>query len=173
MTGANTLNSSNGVLTKFSIFPHAFSTDLSKAYRSVITGDQTNSIRRFFWFGDVNDPDSITEYVLTRMTFGDTPAAFILGEAIDIVAEHPGISEETRVFLKSGFYVDDGFLSSMATDKLERITNEFKGAFPEYSFKVKHILKTYMESSGITNTECVENMLGLAWDFVRDTLVLF
>ena len=86
------------------------------------------------------------------------------------MANHPGVSEDTSWFIKKHFYVDDGGLSSASKEKLERVIAELPPALQRYSFDIKHILKNYQQSTGITNSETEEQILGLVWNFIQDTL---
>ena len=95
--------------------------DISQAYRTVRTGRRSNSLRRFFWFRDINDPDSMIQLMLVRMTFGDVPASGILSECVDLVGQEPGIPPQTKDFIQEPFYVDDGGTSSQYPERLEKI----------------------------------------------------
>ena len=76
--GSSLLNSSLDVLNSFSCWGYSFLTDISEAYRSVETGPVTNSCRRFCWFTNPLDPDSLQDYHLTVCNYGDRPAGNIL-----------------------------------------------------------------------------------------------
>ena len=141
--GINSLNSSLAVLNRFSAFPFAILTDLSQAYRSIHTGDATNSVRRFYWFKNLDDPATVTEYCMQRMQFGDKPAGNILAEAINLISNQQGVSSDCRDFLKFSFYVDDGALSSNSKTKLERLANEFPSIFAKFNFATKHVIKSW------------------------------
>jgi hypothetical protein len=109
--------------------------------------------------------------MLQVMTFGDRPAGNILSQALAIIGNDPRVSEETRKFILGGYYVDDGLLSSRSQAKLERISGELTEAFLRYGFDVKHIIRSWRESVGVTSTESIEKILGLEWNFSQDTLV--
>ena len=44
-------------------------------------------------------------------------------------------------------------------------------AFLRYGFDVKHIIRSWRKSVGVTATESTEKILGLEWNFSQDTLV--
>ena len=92
--GSNMLNSSFDVLNRFSAYPFAFLTDISEAYRSVDTGPRTNSCRRFYWYEDPANESNAVELMLKVMTFGDRPAANILAQSVNMVAEDEEVSAE-------------------------------------------------------------------------------
>ena len=91
-TGGGSLNSSLAVLNRFSAFGAAILTDVTEAYRSVHTGPQTNSVRRFYWYNNIQDDDSLQEFMMNRMTFGDSAAACILSKGTNIISEDENIS---------------------------------------------------------------------------------
>ena len=64
-----TLNSSLAVLNRFSAYGAAILTDVSEAYRSVRTSPRTNSVRRFYWYNNIQSSDSLQEYMMGRMIF--------------------------------------------------------------------------------------------------------
>ena len=169
-TGGGSLNSSLAVLNRFSAFGAAILTDVTEAYRSVRTGPRTNSVRRFYWYNNANDTESLQEFMMTRMTFGDSAAACILSEGTNIISEDVNISPATKTYLQESVYVDDGGESSNSIEKLEQISGELRPVLDEYGWKLKHILKSYAKSEGVTMSESLENILGLAWDFEDDTI---
>jgi hypothetical protein len=171
ISGSCLLNSSLGVLNGWSVYLYAFLTDLSEAYRSIGTGPQKNSCRRFSWFKDALDPGTQEDFMLKVMTYGDSPAGNILAQAIGIIGNDSRVSEETQKFILNSFYVEDGLFSSHSKEKLERISGELSEAFGRYGFNVKHVIKSWMDSKGVTNTENIEQILGLLWNFQTDTLL--
>ena len=171
--GINSLNSSLAVLNRFAAFPFAILTDLSQAYRSVYTGDATNSVRRFYWFQNPNDPTTVTEYCMQRMQFGDKPAGNILAEAINLISNQPEISSDCRDFLKCSFYVDDGAHSSSDKVRLERLADEFPSVFSKFNFVTKHVIKSWDLSSlaeAKTSTSTSESLFGLTWNLHTDEI---
>ena len=85
-------------------------------YRSVGTGPQTNSCRRFAWYEDCMNPSTAVDMMLTVMTYGDTAAGNILAQAMGIIGNDPRVSETTRLFILGHFYVDDGMTSSQSKE---------------------------------------------------------
>ena len=73
---------------------------------------KTNSLRRFIWFSDPNDPSTMIELMVVRMNFGDKPAGRVLDLCNVRISEDPDICKATSAFLKAGTYVDDGATSS-------------------------------------------------------------
>ena len=93
-----------------------------------------------------------------------------MSEGTNIISEDPDISTDTKTYLQESVYVDDGGQSSNSIEKLEKIAGELQPVLDRYGWTLKHILKSYAESQGITMTESLENILGLAWDSTDDTI---
>ena len=171
MIGPNNLNQSYDVLNQFSAFGYSLMTDLEKAYRSVFTTTTTNNLRRFFWFKDPSDPATLSEHMMTRMTFGDAPSAFHLQNALNIIASDKDCSEETAQFINHDIYVDDGATSHTDKAVLEGISKELPIVAGKYGFKVKHCIKNYMQNEDLkTSSLKDENFLGLKYNWLEDTL---
>ena len=66
--------------------------------------------------------------------------------------------------------MDDGATSSQDMATIELISGELGALYEKYSFRLKHCLKNYLPSGGVTTDESHEEILGLQWDFKRDTL---
>ena len=111
------------------------------------------------------------QLMLVRMTFGDCPASGILSECTDIIGEDPDLSPSTKDFIQSSFDVDDGGSSSQFPQRLEKICAELQPVMNKYGFQLKHILKNYQKSEGLTTSESEESILGLCWNFQKDTLI--
>ena len=152
----------------FSAHCHALMTDLKEAYRSTKTGPITNSCRRFFWFTDVDNPESLAEFVLLVSTYGDRPAGNILAQALHIIATDERVSELVKSFILKSFFVDDGLTSSSSKEKLLELADSLPIAFSNYSFQIKHVILSFVKSSGITLSDNMERFFGILWDFHSD-----
>ena len=168
--GSSMLNNSCEILYGFCAHIHAILTDIKEAYRSTKTGPQTNSLRRFFWFNNPHDENTMVELMLVVSTYGDKTAGNILAQCLNIIANDESTSYDVKKFIGNNFYVDDGLLSSDYIEKLEAISRDLPETFRRYGFTIKHVLKSYEKSKGITNTDHMEQILGLAYDFIQDTI---
>ena len=139
LKGSSQLNSSLKVLLGFSTFPFCLMTDLSSAHTSCKTGQCTNSCRRFWWFLDANDENSLVELIFVVSTFGDKPSRNILGQELSYIAMDNKVSENTRQFILNHYYLDDG----LSKQRLINIKDEPPGTFGRYSFAVKHVLLNF------------------------------
>ena len=162
------MNSALDILLGFSCYPYCLMSDLSEAYRSIFTGPETNSCRRFFWFKDINDESSLVEMMLIRATYGDRAAGNYLAQGRNIVADDPRVSDFARKFIKEKFFVDDGLTSSQHKEKLLMLAEELPKVFGFYGFQVKHVILSFVQSSGMTMTASLERCHGINWDFITD-----
>ena len=168
LKGSNLMNSALDILLGFSCYPYCLMTDLSEAYRSIFTGPETNSCRRFFWFKDINDESSLVEMMLVRATYGDKAAGNFLAQGRNIVADDHRVSAFARDFIKRKFFVDDGLTSSQHKQKLLTLAEELPKVFGFYGFQVKHVILSFVQSSGMTLSDSLERCLGIIWNFVTD-----
>ena len=82
---------------------------------------------------------------------GDRSDGNLLSQGLDIAASHPAVSMDTAAFIHRHFYVDDGGLSAATKETLEKIISELPPSLLRYGFNVKHVLRSYAQSEGITN----------------------
>merc|ERR1711954_536294 len=168
LKGSSMIASAPEILFAFSAHCHALMTDLKEAYRSARTGAITNSCRRFFWFTDPDDPETLAEFALQVSTYGDRPAGNILAQALHTIANDPRVSELVKNFIANHFFVDDGLISSASKEKLLELADNLPTAFANYSFQVKHIILSFVKSSGVTLSDNIECFFGIVWNFQAD-----
>ena len=96
----------------------------------------------------------------------------MLAQGLDIVASDPETPAAVAEFITRNFYVDDGGLSKPTIEELEEVIDGLGPALEKYSFQLKHILRSYgnNDNVGSTNSETIEIILGLLWNFYEDTL---
>ena len=156
LKGSCLIASSLEVLFGFSAHCFALMTDLSEAFRSTRTGPITNSCRRFFWWKDVDNEESLEEFILQVSMCGDKPAGNILAQALHIIATDDRVSELVKNFILKCFFVDDGIVSSSSKAKLLELAENLPRAFDNYSFKTKHVILSFVESTGVTLSDNIE-----------------
>ena len=75
----------NDVLIRFRRHPYVLTTDVSKMYRAISSASKDRDYHRFLWRDKPTDP--VTDYRMTRVTFGMTSAAFLATNSVRHVAE--------------------------------------------------------------------------------------
>ena len=94
--------------------------------------------------------------MLLVSTYGDKPAGNILAQALHIIAKDDTVSELVRNFILKSFFVDAGIVSSSSKAKLLELAENLPHAFDNYSFKIKHVILSFVESPGITLSDNIE-----------------
>ena len=109
----------NDVLVRFRKHPYVLITDVSRMYRAVTLAPEDRDYHRFLWRDKPGDP--ITDYRMTRVTFGIASAAFLATNSVLRLAEENELELPLAAkTVKESFYVDDG-LPSVET-KQEALT---------------------------------------------------
>ena len=133
-TGPNILNDSKKVLLKFFNYPFAVTCDISTAYRCMRITPLSQSLSRFFWFKDPQDPKSIEEAVWLVATYGSSPTGICLEIAL---REHVAPSTENpdvKEMINNTRFVDDQADSSPDKAKLISNINEYINICKNYGF---------------------------------------
>ena len=73
-----------------------------------------------------------------------------------------------KSFILKSFFVDDGLTSSSSKEKLLELADSLPIAFSNYSFQIKHVILSFVKSSGITLSDNMERFFGILWDFHSD-----
>ena len=82
VTGPNILNSAKRVLLKFFNFSHSITADISTAYRNLHISTLSQSLSRYYWFENVDDPSSLAEACWLVATYGSSPTGIFLEIAL-------------------------------------------------------------------------------------------
>ena len=103
----------------------------------------------------------MTELMVVRCNFGDRCAGRVLDLCNIRISDDPQIAKPTSDFLRDATYVDDGATSSQDMATIELISGELGALYEKYSFRLKHCLKNYLPSGGVTTDDSHEEILGL------------
>ena len=170
LAGIQSINNPLHIVWKFLQGPIAWLSDFSRAYRSVITSDIANAVRRFYWFSDPYNENTLTEYCLIRLNYGDSPSSAVLEEAI---RSHiaPECKLEMASHILSWFrYVDDTLYSFQDLEEMKAVQEDIIQASEKANFLVKHTIfsgSTQIDEDGNDFT----NVLGFQWKYRDDLLV--
>merc|ERR1711989_133529 len=136
--------------------------DISKFYRCSLTSQQTNQLRRIFWFSDPSDESSLECLEFKRVQFGDASAsAFSELAVLDYVAPECKL-DELRTALSENRLVDDIASSCPTLDKLKTLKEDMETTFKRFGFSLKHFLYSFMPLE--PEQKSIEKVLGLLWD---------
>ena len=125
----------NDVLIRFRRHPYVLATDVSKMYRAISLAPEDRDYHRCLWRDKPTDP--VTDYRMTRVTFGITSAAFLATNSVRHVAEE----NESELPLaakvvKESFYVDDGLPSVETKQQAIELHHELNELFNRGGFKL-------------------------------------
>ena len=147
-----------------------FHSDISKFYRSVFTDERTNDLRRYFWFSDPHNEQTLKCYRFIRGNYGDTSISILTELIVREIISEACETHEVATACKHQRIVDD-FCSSLDTvETAEKVRSDLIKTFEKFYFKVKHF-----HFSGMTLGESQDprvNVLGLVWEIPTDLLYI-
>ena len=181
--GETSINKVNHVLWNFFINPVPLVLDISKAYRSIRTKTLTNVLRKFIWFDNPDDPNSIRTYILTRVAYGDKIAdKFVEQICRHILArdceEFGEMGERCARMLRNERYLDDTDTSLRTKIEKDKAVEILSRVFDRYSLSAKHFItsKEFCDPEeftqlATTNEGFTETILGIKWNYESDSFV--
>ena len=94
------------ILIKFRTYPVAVTADISKMYREVSLSAADKDLHRFLW--RAHPDDTITDYRMTRVTFGVSASPYLAVRTLQQTAKDHGDGYPTASeHIHTSFYVDD------------------------------------------------------------------
>ena len=169
LAGIQSINNPLHIIWKFLYNSIGWSCDYSRAYRSVLTGDIANAVRRFYWFKDPYNEDSLTEYCLIRLNYGDSCSSAVLEEAIRNFIAPECKTELANNILSFNRYIDDTLASFSNKEEMVTVQEDIIQASDKANFLVKH---TIFSGSDPVDEEgnLFTNVLAMKWYFKDDLL---
>ena len=105
-TGPTLYPSLEAILIRFRVHKIALSADVSKMYRAVHLKHEDRDLHRFLWRENPNDP--LTDFCMTRVTFGVRSSPYLSIRTLQQVAHDFGhLYPVAHPLLLNSFYVDD------------------------------------------------------------------
>ena len=94
------------ILIKFRTYPIAVTADISKMYREVSLSATDKDLHRFLW--RAHPDDAITDYRMTRVTFGVSASPYLAVRTLQQTAKDHGEDHPVAAaHVSTSFYVDD------------------------------------------------------------------
>ena len=178
------------VLLQFRLHRVALTTDVSKMYRGIELVPSDKDLHRFVWRS--SDTEPISDYRMTRVTFGVSASSFaanmaVKQNALDFAMEYPLASKA----VKENFYVDDGLTGADTVEeavdlqkqlqdlfsRAELLLHKWNSSEPEV---LQHISPEIRDSQAvhlIPDPEGYTKTLGVEWntcfDYFRLTVTKF
>ena len=156
----------NDVLIRFQRYPYVLTTDVSKMYHAISLAPEDRDYHRFLWRDKPTDP--VTDYRMTRVTFGITSAAFLATNSVRHVAEE----NESELPLaakvvKESFYVNDGLPSVETKQEAIQLHHELSNLFSRGGFKLHKWDSNSREVLNSISPEIRSTNLGNSDNFVK------
>ena len=107
VNGPNILNSVKRVLLNFFNFSTAITADISTAYRALHISKLSQSLSRFFWFSNPDDPSSMTECCWLCATYGSSPTSIFMEIALREEVATATDDKDVKEMLNDSRFVDD------------------------------------------------------------------
>lgn len=187
--GRTSLNKAMNVLLHFFVNEVALVTDLKHCYRNFRTKLLTNVLRKIIWFKNPHDEASLAIFMPTRMTYGCLQADKVVEQACRNIlardAEDPAsgygqAGMTVAKMLRVARYLDDTENSFRTRPEKDEAVRVIREVFSHYSLKSKHYLsqKEYADNEQLQKMEelkaagqpCTEQILGIVWNFERDSI---
>ena len=170
LAGIQSINNPLHIIWKFLWGPVGWAADYSRAYRSVITGDISNAVRRFFWYKNPADETTLTEYCLVRLNYGDSVSSAALEESIRSYIAPECRHQLASSILSHSRYIDDTLTSFKDHQERILIQDDIVEASSKANFLVKHTLYSGCDPVDEEQTPYT-NVLAMRWFFGPDKLV--
>ena len=171
-------------LLRFRSYPIGLSADISKMYREVELEEGDRDSHRFLWRKGTVDP--VTDYRMTRVTFGISSSPFLAIRTLNQIAEDHGADDpEVQHHIRESFYVDD-FLGGAGTvseagelpTRLRAVLSQggmnlckWRCSQPSALNSLPDHLKEKLPVKSLDNhTISYSKTLGIDWNTERDTM---
>ena len=171
--GPSALSNLLHVIMRFRSKPYVLIADLKKAYNSIKTSPIDMHNRRLLWYRNPSDPnDKLVTFGLICVTFGDTPAQYILEASKEEVSNYARNTLNNDVLadkIISESYVDDIVMSFESIEEPQNIAEPLEQSFNSLGFKVKEI---FIGGFDVTHPKDIESqhIFGHFYSFMNDTL---
>ena len=175
--GPNPLSDQRDVLSRWRSYECALSTDITKAYYSMHTGELERHVRRVVWrFGKTEE--EWKHFGFNTVSFGDKPAGAYLDIVINETAERwKDIDPVASSKIMNDRYVDD-IATGGSPSEVRRMAGELINSDSKTNFETNGTLSKILSNgnlflkavvtSGETNTDVVEKLgkyvLGVKWE---------
>lgn len=147
--GPQLLGNLRKIFQNFLLKPFAVAMDITRAYRSVFTDLETNTLRLMVWFREViSNSDKLEEclmiLMMVRMNYGDCPSACLLELVLrDFIAD--GCDTELgRNLAAHSRFVDDILSSFDDVELLRSAVEDFIKSCLKFSFDIKRVISSQM-----------------------------
>ena len=174
------------MLLRFRQHKVALTTDVSRMYRAVLLPENQRDLHRFVWRRAPSDV--LTDYRMTRLTFGVSASSFAANMAVKQNAiEHRNVYARAAEVVHTSFYVDDGLTGANSVSEAADLQRELQELFVRGGFLLRCKWRTsevaalaHLPSELVESSRCQElpvanefaKVLGLEWSPGQDSFRL-
>ena len=186
-SGPNLLTQLRHVLLRFREKPVGFGADIKSMFNNFLVPPNQRNMLRFFWFEDNVPGNRIVPYWALSHVFGCTSSPAVASFGLKYcAAQLPDDSANTRAYIESSFYVDDGFSSCDEVQEAVTILQETTDLLARFNMKLhkivsnsvgvmEHFPSSAKEAPTILPTDSSGNntsTLGVSWDTASDEFTI-
>ena len=147
-----------------------YHSDISKFYRSVFTDSLTNDLRRFFWYQDPRNEQTLKCFRFIRGNYGDTSISILTEIIVREYISEACQTEHVSSASKFQRIVDDFCSSVHSLDMADQVRHDLVTTFHKFYFSIKHFHYTGMKLEDDKDPKV--SVLGLLWCLKSDQLYI-
>ena len=167
VNGPSILNSAKKVLLKFFQYSTAITADILTAYRALHISELSQSLSRFFWCSNPDDPNTMTECCWLRATYGSAPTSIFMEIALREQVGGATDDEEVKELLNDSRFVDDLCASDHNPTRLVANMKSYIDICSKFGFTHGEVSSTNNIYEG-TEQNQVRTLLGIEWNPALD-----
>ena len=145
-----------------------YHSDVSKFYRSVFTEDITNNLRRYFWYLDPHNEQTLQCFKFIVGNYGDTSISILTEIIVREIISESCQTPEVAYACREQRIVDDFCSSLESVEKAFKVRDDLVNTFAKFFFKIKHFHYSKMELE--PGQDPSVSVLGLSWSIPKDEL---
>ena len=145
-----------------------YHSDISKFYRSVFTDSLTNDLRRYFWYSDPRNEQTLKCYRFIRGNYGDTSISILTEIIVREYVADACQTEHVSSACRSQRIVDDFCSSVESLEMADQVRHDLITTFHKFYFAIKHFHYTGMKLEDDKDPKV--SVLGLLWCLNSDQL---
>ena len=156
------------MLLKFFNYATGITVDISTAYRSLYISKLSQSLSRFFWVTNPEDPETMTECVWLKATYGSAPTSIFMEIALREPVANATDKLEVKELLNDSRFVDDLCHSDDNPTRLVANVKDYIEVCSKFGFSHGEVSSTHNVYEGKDFNQ-VRTLLGIEWNPELDT----
>ena len=142
--------------------------DISTAYRSLYISKLSQSLSRFFWVTNPDDPETMTECVWLKATYWSAPTSIFMEIALREPVANATDKLEVKELLNDSRFVDDLCHSDDNPTRLVANVKDYIEVCSKFGFSHGEVSSTHNIYEGKEFNQ-IQTLLGIEWNPELDT----